>query len=396
MSEDKRWLLPVGIEEDLPPVAARIERLRRRVLDLFSTWGYDLVTPPLTEYLESLLITDDPSLELQTMKLVDQLNGRMMGIRADMTPQVARMDAHILTDRRVNRLCYAGTILKARFDRVQGTRSPLQFGAEIYGGEGEAGDVEVIRLMIETLAAVGVRDVYIDLGHVGICSALAAAAGLDKRREQEFSDLLNTKAAHEMREYLDAQGVRGEIREQLLALPELNGGRDVLERARERFSNVADVNAALDELAAISSRLSEAGIEPHYDLAELRGYHYKTGAVFAAFTPGFGQEIARGGRYDGIGKVFGRSRPAVGFSGDLKLLAEIVAEDAGATKQAIFAPRPADGDAGAPAELTKAVAALRAQGERVVQQLSEHDTPKTLGCNRTLILDNGRWVVKDL
>ncbi len=393
MSEDKRWLLPVGIEEDLPPVAAHVERLRRRVLDLFASWGYDLVTPPLIEYLESLLITGDESLALQTMKLVDQLNGRMMGVRADMTPQVARIDAHTLTGQPTNRLCYIGTILKARLDRVQGTRAPLQFGAEIYGDAGAESDVEIIRLMLAALENVGVRDVYIDLGHVGICSALTAAAGLDASQEKAFSALLNSKAAHEMQDYLDAQGVSGESRARLLALPALNGSSEVLDKARELFGSVA--GKALDELAVISSRLAEAGVEPHYDLAELRGYHYKTGVVFAAFTPGFGQEIARGGRYDGIGKVFGRSRPAVGFSGDLKLLAELVAENTGdVARRAVFAPRPAPGeDAGG---LNETISGLRARGERVVQQLSEHDTPENLGCDRALIPENGRWAVKDL
>ncbi len=394
MSEDKRWLLPVGIEEALPPVAANVERLRRRVLDLFSSWGYDLVTPPLIEYLESLLITGDESLALQTMKLVDQLNGRMMGVRADMTPQVARIDAHTLTGRPINRLCYAGTILKARLDRVQGTRAPLQFGAEIYGDAGAESDVEIIRLMLASLEAVGVRDVYIDLGHVGICSALAAAAGFDESQEKAFSALLNSKAAHEMQDYLDAQGVSGETRTKLLALPGLNGSPEVLARARELFGDVAGVGKALDELAVISSRLTAAGIEPHYDLAELRGYHYKTGVVFAAFTPGFGQEIARGGRYDGIGKVFGRSRPAVGFSGDLRLLAEIVVESTAAAKRGIFAPRPESEEAAG--GLNDAIFELRAAGERVVQRLSERDEPTSLGCDRHLVLENDRWVVKEL
>lgn len=327
MNEDKRWLLPVGIEEELPPAARRTERLRRRVLDLFEEWGYELVTPPLIEYVESLLITGDEALELQTLKLVDQLNGRMMGVRADMTPQVARIDARMRDQRAVNRLCYAGTVLKARPDGMQGSRSPLQFGAEIYGDAGCDADAEIIRLMLAALEAIGVNDVYIDLGHVGVCSALAAAAGLDERQEHELSELLDRKAEHEIRDYLDVQNVSDEVREQFTALLTLNGGLEVLDEARERLGEVSGVVKSLDELAKISTRLSAAGVEPHYDLAELRGYHYKTGTVFAAFTPGVGQEIARGGRYDDIGKVFGRARPAVGFSGDLQLIARWVLRD---------------------------------------------------------------------
>ena len=393
MNQDKRWLLPTGIEEDLPSVARRIEWARRRVIDLFETWGYSLVIPPLIEYLESLLITGDEDLDLQTLKLVDQLNGRMMGVRADMTPQVARIDARMPEISAVNRLCYAGTTLRARPDGVHGSRSPLQFGAEIYGDAGRCGDVEIIRLMLEALTAVGVHEVHIDLGHVGICSALSAGAGLDERREHELSALLNSKAAHEIHVYLEAQGITGDLRTRFETLLELNGGCEVLDKARELFGGVPGAGKALDELGVIAARLSAAGIEPHYDLAELRGYHYKTGIVFAAFTPGVGQEIARGGRYDQIGRVFGRARPATGFSGDLKLLVQIT--DAGlAEKQAVFAPRPEIGED--EAALHERVVELRARGTRVVQQLGAGDTPASLGCDRVLVPRNGKWVIEEV
>ena len=392
MDSDKRWVLPVGVEEDLPPMARRIEQLRRRVLDLFEVWGYDLVTPPLIEYLESLLITGDESLELQTLKLVDQLNGRMMGVRADMTPQVARIDARMPSERSVNRLCYVGTTLKARPDGVRGTRSPLQFGAEIYGDAGGDADAEIIRLMLVVLFAIGIRDVHIDLGHVGICSSLFAAAGLNDRQGKELSDLLNKKAIHELCDYLDAQAVSAEDKACFAQLLELHGGRETLDKARELFADVDGVGAALDELKEISASLSAIDVEPHYDLAELRGYHYKTGVVFAAFTPGVGREIARGGRYDDIGRVFGRARPATGFSGDLKLLAGIVADyaDNDDAKKSVFAPRITD------AALDRAIDELRAQGVRVVRSLHRDDMPAGLACQRELILQQGKWIVTEV
>ena len=394
MNGDRHWLLPVGVEEDLPPIALRIEQLRRRVLDLFELWGYDLVIPPLIEYLESLLITGDESLELQTLKLVDQLNGRMMGVRADMTPQVARIDARMPGHRSINRLCYAGTTLKARPDGAQGTRSLLQFGAEIYGDTGCDGEVEIIHLMIEALTAVGVRDVYIDLGHVGICSALSSAASLSERQKNEISNLLNRKAGADVRDYFDAQNSDGEIRDKFLMLLELNGGPEVLDKARGLLGEVPGVEKALGELIEVSERLLAAGITPHYDLAELRGYHYKTGIVFAAFTPGVGQEIARGGRYDNIGKIFGRARPATGFSGDLKLLADLVAEDNDLNKSpAVFVSRTTRQDGSG---LDEAVAKLRAQGTRVIHQLHADDTPANLGCSQALVFKDGKWTVKEV
>ena len=400
MQDDKRWLLPAGIEESLPPVAWRIEHLRRRILDLFVSWGYDLVIPPLIEYVESLLITGDESLNLQTFKFVDQLNGRIMGVRADMTPQVARIDAHMLHDRLINRLCYAGETLTARPGDLRRTRSPLQFGAEIYGDVNYEGDAEIIRLMLEMLTLVGIQDVYIDLGHVGIFSALSSAVGFNKEQEHHFSDLLSRKAAHEMQEYLEAYGISGKLKEQLMTLLELNGKPEVLSKAGTLLGDIPGVNTALEELSAISSHLLSLGIEPHHDLAELRGYHYKTGIVFAAFIPGMGQEVVRGGRYDNIGKVFGRARPAVGFSGDLYMLAELVSDDGKNSsarnddERSIFAPVPSTEE---PADALKAtIASLRKSGERIVQSLHRGETPKSVACSHVLVFFEGEWVIKEL
>ena len=400
MQNAKRWLLPAGIEESLPPLAWRVEQLRRRILDLFVSWGYDLVIPPLIEYVESLLITGDEYLNLQTSKLVDQLNGRLMGVRADITSQAARIDAHMLQGRLINRLCYTGETLTTRPGNFRGTRSPLQFGAEIYGDTGYEGDIEIIRLMLETLTVIGVENVYIDLGHVGIFSALSTAAGFDKEQENYFSGLLNKKAAHEVQEYLEAQDVSGKFKEQLMALLELHGKPEVLKQADALLGDIAGVRAALEELSAISLRLSSLEIKPYYDLAELRGYHYKTGVVFAAFVPGIGQEVMRGGRYDNLGKVFGRARPAVGFSGDLHLLTRISADgkkhadDRDTGKRSIFAPSiPAEEDE---AGLEAVIAELRQSGNRVVRSLHRDATPEEANCTCVLISEAGEWLVKEL
>lgn len=400
MQNAKRWLLPAGIEESLPPAAWRIEKLRRRILDLFASWGYELVIPPLIEYVESLLITGDECLNLQTFKLVDQLNGRLMGVRADITSQAARIDAHMLRGHSINRLCYTGETLTARPSNFLGTRSPLQFGAEIYGDTGCEGDIEIIRLMLETLMVIGVENVYIDLGHVGIFSALSTAAGFDREQKEHFSDLLNKKAAHEAQEYLEAQGVSPKYKEQLMALLELHGRPEILQRADALLGGIAGVKAALGELSEISLRLSSLDIEPYYDLAELRGYHYKTGVVFAAFVPGIGQEIMRGGRYDNLGKVFGRARPAVGFSGDLHLLTEISKEDKSHAndhdpgKRSIFVPLPsAEEDE---ESLEAVVAGLRQSGDRVVRSLHRDATPEESNCAHMLIFKAGEWSVEEL
>lgn len=325
-SSSNRWLLPDGVEQALPGEARRIEALRRRVLDLFDAWGYELVITPLVEYLESLLADADEELNLQVFKLTDPSSGRMLGIRADMTPQVARMDAHMLHAHGVNRLCYAGQVLKARCGGVAGPRSQLQFGAEIYGHEEVGSSIEVIRLMLAALDAAGVGGVHLGLGHVGICRGFAQAAGLAPGRSERLLDLLNTKAGHEIEAYLQEQGVaRGQI-DWFVSLADLYGDTGVLDEARRRYAGaVPQVADALDELQSVADALahSHPGVQLHCNLAELPGYHYETGLVFAAYVPSIGQEIARGGRYNNVGESFGKARPAVGFSSDLKLLAAL-------------------------------------------------------------------------
>ncbi|MCF1182961.1 ATP phosphoribosyltransferase regulatory subunit [Marichromatium gracile] len=387
---EERWLLPAGIEEVLPPQAQVIEGLRRELLDLYAGWGYDLVIPPFIDYLDSLLTGTGQDLDLQTFKLTDQVSGRLLGVRSDMTPQVARMDAHHLRRDVPQRLCYLGTVLRTRDDGFGGTRSPLQLGAEIYGHGGVESDIEILRLIMLTLRAAGIEESYLDLGHVGIFRGLARQAGLDAAQEHALFDALQRKAVPEVEQLIGGFGVHGAAADMLVALAELNGA-DALVRAEQVLSRADEpVQAALDDLRRIAEGLQrwlpEVGV--HYDLAELRGYRYKTGAVFAAFVPGWGLEVARGGRYDDIGRVFGRARPAVGFSADLK---ELLRHGRGLEQRyRVDAPvlAPADPDPALRAEIER----LRAAGRRVVEALPgvEQD-PRQLGCSQTLARREGRW-----
>ncbi|MDO9161703.1 MAG: ATP phosphoribosyltransferase regulatory subunit [Methylococcaceae bacterium] len=395
MQQKDSWLLPDGIEELLPEDAKHLESLRRKILDTFACWGYELVIPPFIDYLDSLLTGSGHDLELQTFKLTDQISGEMLGIRSDMTPQVARIDAHNLKHAWPTRLCYVGTILHTRGDPLEKTRSPMQIGAELYGHAGKESDLEVIHLLLEMLAITGLQNVHLDLGHVGIYRALSRQAGLSDTQEAALFDVLQRKARPELQELLDGFNLDNSIRNMLLKLPELNGGKDILDKALNLLASANQhVKQALAELNAIADSLTKTF--PHlavsFDLSELRGYHYHTGVVFAAFVPSVGREIARGGRYDNIGAVFGRSRPATGFSADLKLLATLSKTTFGA-KQAtlIFAPALNE------PELTETIRALRANGQAVVQQLpGQIGSAQELGCSAILEHDNQHWVVKPL
>ena len=388
-----RWLLPEGIEEALPDQARQLEVLRRRLLDLFENWGYELVMPPFIEYLESLLTGTGNDLDLQTFKLTDQLTGRMMGVRADMTPQVARIDAHHLKTTAPSRLCYNGTVLHTRPGGFAGSRSLLQVGAELFGHAGIESDVEVLHLMVETLQQAGITDIYLDLGHVGVYRGLVAQAGLDAEQEAMLFDALQRKAKPEIAELLNEWSLNETITGMLTALAELNGDETVLTDARTVLQHAdQSVRDALDNLQQIASLLQQRlpNLKLHYDLAELRGYHYHTGAVFAAYVPGRGQAIAQGGRYDGIGQAFGLARPATGFSTDLRTLAMLTPEFMG-RKLGIMAPADADPD------LSAAIAELRASGERVMVELpGQAGDAKALGCDRRLVKKNKTWEVKSL
>ena len=389
---NERWLLPEGIEELLPPQAARLEQLRRELLGLFDRWGYDLVIPSLVEYTDSLLTGTGNDLELQTFKFPDQLNGRMMGVRADMTPQVARMDAHRLTDREGPvRLCYQGVVLHTRGDGLGGARSFSQIGAELYGHSGVESDAEMVCLMMETLALAELGPVSVDLGHVGIFRALSKAAGLDAQQEATLFDALQRKAVPEIQSFLKGVDADEATRKALEDLVWLNGDRDVLAKARESLAGNEDALQAVDEMEQVAERVLRKypDLALHFDLAELRGFHYHTGLVFAAYQPGQGQAVAQGGRYDDIGKVFGRSRPATGFSADLKTL--IALSNAKASKRdGVFAP--ADDD---PA-LQTMIDELRAKGTRVVIELpGQSGSAAEAGCSQVIVMQDDEWTIAD-
>ena len=395
MQQKDSWLLPDGIEEILPEEAKHLENLRSKLLELFACWGYDLVIPPFIDFLDSLLTGSGHDLDLQTFKLTDQISGEMLGVRADMTPQVARMDAHNLKHEWPTRLCYVGTILHTRGDPLEKTRSPMQIGAELYGHAGKESDVEVIRLMLEMLAITGLLNVHLDLGHVGIYRALSRQAGLTGLQESELFDVLQRKARPELQELMDGYTIDNDLKAMLLKLPELNGGKDTINKARAVFSKANDdVKNALADLEAIAEKLAARfpSLPISFDLAELRGYHYHTGMVFAAFVPSVGREIARGGRYDNIGAVFGRARPATGFSADLKLLSSLSKQSCQVEqRELIFAPYSDD------AVLNEKIRDLRAQQQAVVQQLpGQTGSAKELGCTSILEQDNQNWVVRPL
>jgi len=360
-----RWALPAGIDELLPAQARALEQMRRRLLDLFDAWGYDLVIPPVVEFVDSLLIGAGEDLDIDTLKMTDGHTGRQMGLRADMTPQVARIDAHSLPPAIERRLCYLGTVMRARTDGMGGSRSPMQVGAELYGVDAVEGDIETILLLLDVLATAGIDSPVLDLGHVGVFRSLAVAAGLDEKQEMALRDSLQRKAMPEIAETLAQWSLSPEHRQALYALGELHGPwAETLARARANLAPVADdaLLQSLDRLERIGALISARcpQVQVLVDLSELHGYHYQTGLVFAAYVDGVGREVARGGRYDEVGQAFGRARPATGFSTDLRELMRLsVSENEDAV--AVYAPADFGDDA-----LMARVAELRDAGRRVI------------------------------
>lgn len=382
------WLLPDGIQDVLPKDAIRLEALRRRLLDLYQSWGYELVFPPLVEYLESLLTGSSHDLELMTCKITDQLTGRLMGVRADITPQVARLDAHCLPHEHTARYCYSGTILTTLPQGLSTSRAPIQIGAELYGCAGVAADIEIIRLMLTTLLQAGVPQIHLDLGHVAVFRELAKAAQLSVEQESQLFDIYQRKSLPE----LQALGSQLPQAEWFVALGRLSGGVQVIEQAQLAFANAPDkVKQALADIQTIVQALQgfADNVSISVDLSELRGYHYHTGLVFVAYTAHSAAEIAKGGRYDCIGEAFGRARPATGFSADLKTLVSFV-EQVAATRK-IFAPAIDDNS------LQIMMTQLRYQGHIVIQALTDdRSTAQQLGCTQQLVLRQQTWQVEDL
>lgn len=393
MADKDRWLLPEGIEDVLPPQAERLEGLRRDLLDLFHSWGYELVIPPLVEYLESLLTGTGNDLDLQTFKITDQLTGRLMGVRADMTPQVARIDAHRLKRDVPVRLCYLDTVLHTRPDGFSRSRNPLQVGAELYGHAGIEAEIEVLCLMVELLTLTGISEMHIDLGHVGLFRGLAREAGLDSEQEGVLFDALQRKDKAEIEAFLTHLNLAQDQRRRFISLVDLNGSAEILAEAgaclKGAGAAVQDALAHLQALAQAAQRRLP-GLTLYFDLAELRGYHYYTGTVFAAFVPGHGQAIAQGGRYDDIGRVFGRARPATGFGADLKTLISLAPQAAVSQLSGILAPGVDDAD------LQALIQQLRSEGERVICTLpGQQGGAKEMQCDRLIVQRGKVWTVID-
>lgn len=390
MTSVDRWQLPDGIEEVLPEQAAVIERLRRELLDLFRGWGYQLVIPPLVEFTDSLLVGLGADLDLLTFKMTDQISGRTLGVRADITPQVARIDAHSLGQAGITRLCYAGSTLHTRPKSLLASRSPIQLGAELYGDSSLTADVEIISLMLETLDASGVSDqhggITLDLGHVGVYEAVLESADLNLEQEMAVFDALQRKSVPDLQQIL--ADLPRQTRELVLGLVGLHGDASVLDEARALLAEVApDALAAVDALQQVACdiRARRPGIDIYFDLAELRGYHYHTGIVFAAYVRGHGEAVANGGRYNNVGEVYGRARPATGFAADLKALVGMLPVSGTQADDAISRPDIDDPD------LAATVADLRARGEVVINCLGDKPDSR---CTRELVLKDGAWTVR--
>jgi ATP phosphoribosyltransferase regulatory subunit len=379
------WLLPENVADVLPSEARKTEELRRALLDNFRRYGYELVAPPMLEYIESLMPVADDELDLRMFKLVDQLSGRTMGVRADMTTQVARIDAHLLNRPSVARLCYAGTVLHTRPSGFHATREPLQIGAELYGHAGLEADIEIQALALASLKLAGLTDVTLDLSHAGILRAIIDGDPVAMRQSAELIALLRAKDLPGLQAL--AAGFSATVRDAVLALAALHGGVEVIAHARDVLPDQPAIRDALNALALLAT--SAAGVRINIDLADLSGYQYESGVVFALYVPGLPNAVARGGRYDQVGEAFGRARPATGFSMDLREIARLL--PAAAPAPAIRAPW------GLEPELQALIVSLRSQGEIVIQNLPGHEhDQQEFDCDREIVADQGKFIIKPL
>ncbi len=383
----RNWLLPEYIEDVLPAEAARIEQLRRKLLDLFKVHGYQYVIPPTLEYLESLITGTGRDLDLATFKVVDQLTGRLMGARADMTPQAARIDAHMLNQQGVSRLCYAGTVLRTKPDGLARTREPLQLGAELFGHAGVESDIEIQRLMIKALQLLGLQDLHIDFSHVAIFESLVKAGNINADLEQTLYGALQSKDKAAVAEL--AVGLEVPIQQALIALTDLNGEVAILDKAESVLPKLSAIAEALADLRVVAANLGDLNVQVGFDLSELRGYHYHSGIVFSAYAQGYAGPLALGGRYDEVGIAFGRARAATGFSMDLRGV--VTALNPAHLPKAILAPEGTD------RALLAEIEALRADGLIVVQELPNSiNNASELNCDTQLVLRDGTWRIETL
>jgi ATP phosphoribosyltransferase regulatory subunit len=386
------WILPEYVEDILPAEALRIEAMRRRIMDWLLVHGYELVGPPLLEYVESLLSGSGGDMDLRMFKVVDQLSGRMMGLRADMTPQTARIDAHLLNRKGITRLCYAGSVLHTLPSGLTRTREPLQIGAELYGHSGLESDLEVQRLLLQSLAIAGIGKIHLDLGHVAVFRGLIRGAGIPLELETELFNVLQAKDISGLTSLCAGlnKNVDMRARKALLMLPELYGDSRILTLARNSLPDYPEIRTALEELEVVGEELKSVVDTLAFDLADLRGYHYHSGMVFAAYTANCPNAIALGGRYDDVGKAFGRARPATGFSMDLRELSGLVIPDV--YPRGILAPY-VKTDKG----LQKTIEQLRNEGQIVVVELPGHESEQdTFNCDRRLVLQGEVWAIEQI
>ena len=386
MNNVDRWMLPDGVDEVLPPQAGQLESVRRDLLDSFESWGYELVIPPMVEFLESLLTGTGTDLDLKTFKITDQLSGRMMGVRADITPQVARIDAHSLNQSGDVRLCYAGTVLHAKADNMLASRTPISVGAELFSSSDKQGDLEIVSLMIQSITQVTETPPHVELGDVGIFRELMQIANVERHSEEALFDLIQRKAMPDIGKMIESLALSEALARIISALPNLCGGEEVLEEGRALFQEYPNILDRLDNLALVSTGIKQRfkTVDIHYDLSELRGYNYHTGIVFAAYLQGTGIRVAKGGRYDGVGKVFGRARCATGFDIDLKAMAFLLEPMANKSGKVCVSP-----EALLEADSWEKMGSLRREGHIVVEG-------EALNCDFSLAKEDGCWVLNTI
>lgn len=389
----RNWVLPEYIEDILPAEALRIETMRRRILDWLLVHGYQLVAPPMLEFVESLISGSGGDMNLRMFKMVDQLSGRMMGLRADITPQAARIDAHLLNCKGITRLCYVGSVLHTVPSGLTSTREPLQIGAEIFGHAGLESDLEIHRLMLQSLAISGIDKIHLDLGHVAVFRGLVKGAGIPTGLEAELFSALQAKNVSGLKELCTEfdKSIDKNTRQALMLLPKLYGDKKILAQARKFLPDYPEIKKALDELEIVAAKLKLVVDTLAFDLADLRGYHYHSGIVFAAYADGYPNAVALGGRYDEIGKAFGRARPATGFSMDLRELSRLIKNPDPCPKKILAPYRKND------KRLEKRIEQLRTKNQIVIVELPRHGGNRdTFNCDRKLVLQNKVWKVVDI